>query len=154
MVKRFVSASELAEMGFCEKKVLLTHRLGRRVSVARLDAQSMGLEAHGDFHRDAFHVAPAVKSSVAKPWCFIASELFGQGAWETGALRMGRDRILRKSAAGRAFIGFYYRRSPGIARWLHRHPRSRAISRATLRPVAAVLRRIFEWNDSRRGAKL
>lgn len=147
----FTSASELAEMGYCEKKMLFSQRFGKRVSPERAAAMREGIAIHRGFHRDAMAVAPNARSSEAKPWCFIASELFGQTAWETAALRMGRDRVLRQYAIGRAFIGAYYKHSPGIARWLHRHRRCRALARALLWPLAAVLKWCFDRNASARG---
>lgn len=149
--KSFTSATELADMGYCEKKILLSQRLGRRVSPNRAEARREGVAIHWTFHRDAIAVAPNVRSSEVKPWCFIASELFGQTAWETSALRMWRDRVLRQHAIGRAFIGTYYRHSPGIARWLRRHRRARALVRVLLRPLAAVLKWCLDRNVSARG---
>lgn len=151
--KQTTSASELAEMGYCEKRMLFVHRLGPRASPAREEARLDGLAAHQAFHRDAVTIAPNVQSSEVKPWCFIASELFGQGAWETMALRMARDRLLRRYAAGRAFIGVYYRYSPRIARWLRRHRRVQAVARVLLQPVAALLKWHFDRQSLQRGAK-
>jgi hypothetical protein len=142
--KKFASASELADMGYCEKKVLFEERLGRRVSAERIESRQIGDAAHKAFHRDAVTFAPGLKSSEAKPWCFIASELFGPSAWETEALRLCRDRLLRRCAFGRAFIGVYYRYSPRIARWLRRHRRISKLARVLLRPVAVVLKWTFE----------
>ena len=42
-------------------------------------------------------------SSESKPWCFIATELWGEDAAETCALRALRDAILHRYALGRAF---------------------------------------------------
>jgi hypothetical protein len=151
--KKFTSASELADMGYCEKKLLFEDRLGRRVSSERVESRLVGDAAHRAFHRDAVACAPGLKSSDAKPWCFIASELFGSTAWETAALRLFRDRLLRQFAAGRTFIGLYYRYSPGIARWLHRHRRTREFARLLLRPLAVVLKWCFERKFLSRGAK-
>jgi len=151
--KKFTSASELADMGYCEKKLLFEERLGRRVSSERVESRLVGEAAHKTFHRDAVAYAPGLKSSEAKPWCFIASELYGAAAWETAALRLFRDRVLRQCAAGRVFIGVYYRHSPGIARWLRRHRRTRKLARLCLWPLAAVLKWSLERKLLSRGAK-
>ena len=47
-----VSASELAEMGVCERRVLLAHRHGPRRTSAQRRAMRRGLRAHERFHRD------------------------------------------------------------------------------------------------------
>lgn len=151
--KKFTSASELADMGYCEKKLLFEERLGKRVSSERVESRQVGDAAHKAFHRDAVTCSPDLHSSETKPWCFIASELYGSTAWETAALRLCRDRLLRQCAAGRAFIGMYYRYSPGIARWLHRHRHVRKLARVLLRPLATVLKWGFERKLRSRGAK-
>lgn len=143
MKKKSTTASELAEMGYCEKKMLFEHRLGQRVSRERVLAREEGLAAHSAFHRDAARVAPTLTSSEAKPWCFIASEIFGSAAPETAVLRQFRDGVLRGCAPGRAFITAYYRHSPGIARWLRHHPVPRVVVRSLLRLAVLVLRRCF-----------
>ena len=47
-----VSASELAEMGVCERRVLLAHRHGTRRTSAKRRGLRRGLRAHERFHRD------------------------------------------------------------------------------------------------------
>ena len=47
-----VSASELAEMGVCERRVLLAQRHGRRRTTAQRTAMRRGLRAHERFCRD------------------------------------------------------------------------------------------------------
>ena len=47
-----VSASELAEMGVCERRVLLAHRDGPKWTSAQRRAMRRGLRAHGQFYRD------------------------------------------------------------------------------------------------------
>lgn len=46
-----VSASELAEMGVCERRVLLAHRHGPRRTSAQRRAMRRGLRAHERFYR-------------------------------------------------------------------------------------------------------
>jgi hypothetical protein len=47
-----VGASELAEMGVCERRVLLAHRYGPRRTSTQQRAMQRGLRAHERFHRD------------------------------------------------------------------------------------------------------
>lgn len=51
-----VSASELAEMGVCERRVLLAHHHGPRWTSTQRRAMRRGLRAHERFHRDGLAV--------------------------------------------------------------------------------------------------
>lgn len=74
-------------------------------------------------------------SNKNRPRCFIASAAF-EGADDPTieTLRLYRDRVLRKTAAGRRFTRLYYRYSPPVARLIDRGPS----------PLRAVLRRVFK----------
>lgn len=50
--KPFVSASELARMGLCERMVVLEHRFGQRLSPAGLAETTRGRRAHAQFLRE------------------------------------------------------------------------------------------------------
>lgn len=63
----WTTASQLAEMGFCERKVLLKHIHGTRESPARQAAQRAGSEEHHHFLRAAFREQPTVSSSLRPP---------------------------------------------------------------------------------------
>jgi uncharacterized repeat protein (TIGR01451 family) len=72
--------------------------------------------------------------------CFIATAAYGSPAERhVAALRQFRDRVLRRSAAGRAFIAWYYEHSPPIARYISTRPWARAATRALLTPVVAAV---------------
>jgi uncharacterized repeat protein (TIGR01451 family) len=72
--------------------------------------------------------------------CFIATAAYGSPAERhVAALRAFRDRFLRRSAAGRAFIDWYYAHSPPLARYIGARPWARAATRALLAPVVAII---------------
>lgn len=48
-----VRASELAEMGVCERKVLLAARYGKRISATQVADARRGVHAHAQFWRNA-----------------------------------------------------------------------------------------------------
>jgi hypothetical protein len=74
--------------------------------------------------------------------CFVATVAFGEGAPELDALRGFRDRVLTRSGAGRAFIEWYYREGPALAREVQARPRLRALTRGALKAVVPWLERV------------
>lgn len=150
--RKFVSASELAQMGACERYIAFEKRYGKIRSPEQIKAMQRGNNAHDKFHREALTVNPRVRSSLeAKPWCFIASCVFpAPNAPETRTLRALRDRILRRSQAGRRVIILYYRWSAPIARLIGPHRAARAVARVLLRPVVATARLVLKgrgWHE-------
>jgi hypothetical protein len=73
--------------------------------------------------------------------CFVATVAFGEGAPELDTLRAFRDGVLARSRPGRAFIGWYYREGPGLARFVSRRPWLRAATRGALRQVTRQVER-------------
>lgn len=67
-----VSASELAEMGVCERRVLLAHHHGLRQTSAQRRAMRRGLRAHERFHRDGL-AAKEGGSRRRRPIAFASS---------------------------------------------------------------------------------
>ena len=126
---RSVSASELAQMGVCERLVVFEHRQGRRRTPEQRSAIERGLQAHERFYRDG------LVSSDARGRCFIATMLYGEGH-ETRVLRRFRDRALRPWAWGRWLIVLYYRVAPGMCEVLARWPVAQSATRVALRPIA------------------
>ena len=74
--------------------------------------------------------------------CFIATLVYGEGA-EVAVLRSFRDRVLRATLIGRAFIFGYYRMAPGVCRLLQGHLHLLRITRALLRPVVWMAARVL-----------
>ena len=71
----FVSASELARMGYCERQVAFDACHGQRVTVQQEQARDRGLKAHADFLEDSRRIAAA---SATKGRCFIATLVLGE----------------------------------------------------------------------------
>ncbi len=134
-----VSASELAQMGVCERLVVFEHRHGKRSTDIQREAIRRGLQEHGRFYRDG------VRVSEKKGRCYLATLTFGSGP-ETAALRMFRDRVLRPNAMGRWLIWLYYRTAPAICAILARYRWLQPIVRTALRPIAWVADRILGGN--------
>ena len=114
--KTVVSASELSQMGACERLVLFEAKYGKRKSQCQQEAIERGRREHANFFRDGVRSQSDVQTSLSKPWCFCASLAWGPEAPETDLLRRFRDRILRRTAAGRGLIRVYYRTAPGLCR--------------------------------------
>lgn len=134
--KRRLAASTLAQMGVCERRVLLEQRYGRRNAPQLEVARQHGLQRHAAFLQEG-----RAQPEGAKPWCMVASLVFGPDAAETRALRRFRDEVLKPLPAGRAFILFYYRRSPGWCNWLVRRRWALTAVRRVLRATVQLL----EW---------
>ena len=88
-----VSASELAEMGVCERRVLLAQRHGRWRTMAQRSAMRRGLDAHERFHRDGL----ATREAAGRRRRWISPTLWGRWvldicsrlAWTLSTLLVG-----------------------------------------------------------------
>lgn len=114
--RAMVSASELAQMGACERLVLFEARYGKRKYRCQQEAIERGRTEHDEFFKDGVRSQSNVQTSLSKPWCFCASLAWGPEAPETDLLRGFRDRILRRTVAGRGLIRVYYRMAPRLCR--------------------------------------
>ncbi|PZP27163.1 MAG: hypothetical protein DI603_22560 [Roseateles depolymerans] len=129
-----VSASELAQMAYCERQVAFDAAFGRRTTGEQRAAQGRGLRAHEEFYRESRRIA---EGSARKGQCFVATMALGD-CEETRELRAFRDLYLRRSAMGRQFIHAYYRLSPVLCRWMQGKPALVRACRAPLRVLAGL----------------
>ncbi|MDR2261400.1 MAG: hypothetical protein LBE06_10860 [Azoarcus sp.] len=118
--RRSVSASELAQMGVCEQRVLCEHLYGKPRTVQQRADAARGDEEHRRFYE------------ARKGRCFIATLVYGESR-EVMVLRSFRDRVLRASPMGRGLILAYYRIAPGVCKVLAERPRLIRIVRGLLR---------------------
>lgn len=147
----FVSASQLAQMGVCEQKIVYEAKYGRRDSPEQIAAQERGNSAHDRFFQDGLVVNRQLATDLNKPWCFIASTVFGEQAAETVTLRRFRDQVLRRHRAGRAFIRAYYRHAPRISFFLTAHPSMLRATRGGLTILVVLLRVLGPRENGRFG---
>ena len=138
-----VSASELAQVGVCERLVVFEHRYGKRCLPEQRAAIERGRREHEQFYRDG-RIASAPPGR-----CFIATMVFGEGP-ETQTLRALRDQVLRRGPAGRRLIATYYRVAPGICRMLEQQPWAHSVLRITLRPIIWLAIRWLSATEARR----
>ena len=143
---RMVSASDLAQMGRCERLVVFEHLHGIRRTARQQRARERGLVEHEHFYREGL---AATAQAARKGRCFIATCVFGE-AWQTEVLRRFRDEALRPSAWGRRVIRLYYRGAPSICVVLRRWPHMQIPMRMVLGAIATGLR---WWSDLRGGGK-
>jgi hypothetical protein len=132
---RFLNASEIANLAYCERKVAFDAAHGRRTTPEQRRAEDRGLRAHDQFYRESLRLA--ARTSERKGKCFIATLALGDCP-ETRALRAFRDLYLRRSLAGRRIIATYYRFSPLICRWMEARPLWVRAARLPLRALASV----------------
>ena len=138
-----VSASDLAQMGVCERLVVFEHRYGKRCLPEQTAAIERGRREHGRFYREG-RIA-----STPPGRCFIATMVFGEGP-ETQTFRAFRDQVLRRGPTGRRLIATYYRVAPGICRILERQPWAHSVLRIALRPVVWLAIRWLRETEARR----
>ncbi len=148
----FAAATDLAQMGVCEKRMLFEATLGKRKSATQERDSGRGTARHDRFHRDAVRYQPEVKTSDPQSSrCFVATAVFGESP-ETQTLRQFRDTVLERHWTGRAATAVYYFVGPCIADFLLAGRRRQAIARALLRPVVRIAGQILASRRKRRGA--
>jgi len=140
---RIVRASDLAKMAVCEQKLVYEKRYGELLTPLQRERIRDGHRGHARYLRDAFVLNPRVSSSDSKPWCFIATELWGESASETELLRAFRDAVLRRHRLGRALIRTYYRSSPAIAAYIAPRPYARQLAKLLLFPALVTARYVL-----------
>ena len=145
---RSVGASELAQMGRCERLVVLESLHGPRRSTSQEEARRRGLAAHVRFELQGRRATAPGDGSTRRPGerCFIATMVFGD-AWQTDALRDFRDTVLRPRPWGRRLVAAYYAAGPRFCSVLQRWPPLRWMSKGILGVVAHGWRR---WSARRR----
>jgi len=129
-----VTATELAEMGFCEMRVLLAHLHGEHTTTEQRKARARGLSAHQQYYEEG-------KASGDRR-CFIATCVFGPDAAETQVLRAYRDAVLLPRPWGRWLVQIYYRTAPAVCSFLDRSPAAAAAVRALLRKLVDQCRSV------------
>jgi hypothetical protein len=135
--QRTVSASALSQMGVCERMVVFEHREGRRLTAAQKDALRRGVQAHRRFAAE--QVPPARLGR-----CFIATPVFIDAS-ETQHLRSLLARILRRMNTGWRLIHCTCTSvASATVGLMKRWPMLQRATRATLRPIGWLARRLME----------
>jgi hypothetical protein len=126
----YVSASDIASLGYCETKLVLEATHGEIVTEHQAQARVRGQVEHQRFDQLATtHHNPAPTPEGRGP-CWIASAVYGVNDPRTNELRDFRDEVLMRNPVGRLLVRGYYRASPPVARALARRPRlAYAVSR-------------------------
>lgn len=98
-----VSASELAEMGVCERRVLLAQHHGRWRTTAQQRAMRRGMDAHARFHRDglAAREASGRRRRISQTsWGRWVLDICSRLAWTLSKLFVGTAARLRPPGEG------------------------------------------------------
>ncbi len=140
-----VSASELAQVGVCERLMVFEQLYGKRSSVAQRKAIKRGLTEHARFYQEGIH-APARRGR-----CYIATLILGPGH-ETMVLRQFRDQVLRPYRAGRWAITVYYRTAPAICQILKDWPCLQPAVRGVLRLITQLVACLVPSGEGDHGA--
>lgn len=147
MKPRKVTASQLAELSFCEMKVRLCALHGDRDTPVSRKLRADGTKEHERFHREVLaHHNKTVyeKNRIARDRrCFIATAVYGSDDPRTEELRNFRDDRLVKAVWGRWLVSVYYAVSPPLAYLLTLAPWLRP---SAMRMLDHVRRRIAPVN--------
>jgi hypothetical protein len=129
-----VSATELAEMGFCEKRVQLAHLHGKQATAEQRRAMARGLVAHRRYFDEGM-------ASTSDRRCFVSTCVFGPDAVETHVLRAYRDVVLMRRLWGRWAVAMYYWAAPAVCVILNSSPTAATAVRGLLRSVGSGCRK-------------
>lgn len=129
-----VSATELAEMGFCEKRMQLAHLHGKQATAEQRRAMARGLVAHRRYFDEGM-------ASTADRRCFVSTCVFGPDAAETHVLRAYRDAVLIRRRWGRWAVAMYYRVAPAVCVILNSSPTAATAVRGLVRIVVSRCRK-------------
>lgn len=132
---QMVSASDLAQMGRCERLMVFEHLYGSRRTVRQQRARERGVLEHERFYQEGL---AASTEAARKGRCFTTG-VFGE-AWQTQVLRRFRNFAMRPYVWGCRLILFYYRVAPGICKCLRRWPALQFPVRIVLGTITACLR--------------
>lgn len=140
-----VSASELSQMGVCERLMVFEHLYGKRPSVAQRKAIKRGLTEHKRFHQEGIY------GVARRGRCYIATMVLGP-VHETMVLRQFRDQVLRPYGAGWWAIAMYYRTAPAVCQILKHWPCVQPAVRWVLRLIARTVDCLMEGGEGDHGA--
>ena len=124
---RYISATQLAKLGKCERQIYLDNKYGEDKSLVRQDIK------RGDKEHEEFRLHLTGKDKR----CFIATAIFGAMAPETIALRCWRDEWLLNCRIGRLGVNIYYQFSPAVVNLLFYIPGLSILLRYILRCLLA-----------------
>lgn len=127
--KGFLSATTIAQRSFCENQMVLDKRYGKLETDIQRQRKERGDEEHLRHHLTAQKFGSPRDSR-----CFIATEIYGNTAPETEALRVFRDTRLMTSSVGKLVTSIYYDLSPSIVQMLKKSPL-----------LKRILKRIIDW---------
>jgi hypothetical protein len=109
----YISASDLAQLGFCERFVVLSARHGRQDPPDVSAARQRGTRAHDAFYEESRAIAQGPRPGGRRP-CFLAQRVFQPGSRELAVLRQLRDEWLSRSVPGRWVVAAYDRISSAL----------------------------------------
>lgn len=134
----YVSASQLAAMGFCEAKIVLEAKHGEKVTTEQQVARDRGNRLHAQFHERAVQNHNSLPRHRTGP-CFIATAVYGDQDPRTNELRCFRDQVLQRSPWGRSLISIYYTVSPPIAAWLTKRHWAKCLTQYLLDTIRHII---------------
>lgn len=148
---RFVSATEIASMFFCEQKIVLDAKHGETVTPEQAKARARGTRIHKEVDRVARKEHNRKSSGDGRSdYCFVATHVYGYHDPRTDELRRFRDRVMMRHPVGAFVVRMYYRWSPAVVRWME----GRSVATAASRVAIDVIRStVSPWTGEGYGRK-
>ena len=93
----------------------------------------------GDVYKEVSPISPGGTDKAAGEGCFISTAAYGSNMdWHVQILSEFRDRHLLTNQIGHGILDAYYKFSPPVANYLHKHPSARALVRYALIPITGL----------------
>lgn len=148
---RFVSATEIASMFYCEQKIVLDLKHGETVTQEQAKARVRGTRVHKEVDRVARKEHNKKSSGDGRSdYCFVATHVYGYHDPRTDELRRFRDRVMMGHPAGASLVRMYYRWSPAVVRWMEGKTVATAVSRVAIDIIRSA---VSPWTGERHGRK-
>lgn len=131
----YVSASELADMEYCERKIALEVRFGKRMGRDRAHRAAQGTLAH-----EAFFEEGVQGNEPRRPGVCVIAKLGLANAEDQDVLRRVRDQWLEPNRVGRLFVQGYYKCGAGVQPLLEANRMIRRLSQRLVTSIVNVCR--------------
>jgi hypothetical protein len=136
---QYLSASQIAQLGFCERFVALEARKERDDHPDIKRRRAEGVASHERYFGESVSIAKRQRQA-RRGTCFVAGRVFEPESNGVATLRRFRNEVLVRSVLGRWLVSAYDRSCPLLVMGWDRAPIwARGWARTTLETVARMV---------------